>query len=609
MAILEILNGAAAGQRYELANGQTVLGRDAFCDVILPLRSISRQHARILAERGQFYIEDLRSLNGTFVNGQRVAARARLKDHDRIQLYETLIAFYETRPDPESKLSDSSHDDAALAEPAGGNRLKQGPARPQGGRSEPASADAARGESPAGSPAATSKSSAGEAMVPDVVGRTALVVNVSDVEARQGLEIATQAKLQAVLEIIHSVGRSLDAAVFLPNILESLFEIFPQAERGYVLLVDPANGDLVPQAIKNRRGDSGSNLTFGPISRTVATRVMTAGEAILNSGDQGDSSSILDSGDASTMTVPLMGPSRQPLGLLHLEATDRDRRFARADLEVLWSVGTVTGQAVEFARVHEARLTFDRRQRELDTAREVQLHFLPHSRPEVPGYCFFDYYQAAEDVGGDYFGYIPLADGRWAIAVGDVSGKGVSAALLMARLCSEVRYCLAVSGTASEAVERLNLELANTTLNDRFVTFLLCVLDPVKNLLEVVNAGHPAPLRCRGKSIEKLGGDEAGPPLGLDLQRRYASFTTPMAESDTVVLYTDGISEARSQRDIIYGSTRLSKRLGTGPADAIALGQYLLDDVEKFAHGQPQSDDICVVTVGRLPKAAAAPAG
>ncbi len=96
-------------------------------------------------------------------------------------------------------------------------------------------------------------------------------------------------------------------------------------------------------------------------------------------------------------------------------------------------------------------------------------------------------------------------------------------------------------------MERLNLELANTTLNDRFVTFLLCVLDPVKHLLEVVNAGHPAPLRCRGKSIEKLGVEEAGPPLGLDLQRGYASFTTPVAESDTIVLYTDGISEARSQ--------------------------------------------------------------
>ncbi len=412
-----------------------------------------------------------------------------------------------------------------------------------------------------------------------------MVVNVSDAEARLGLEVGAQARLQAVLEIIHNLGRSLDAAVFLPNILDSLFEIFPQAERGYVLLVNPVDGQLLPQAIKHRRGEGGSGLTFGPISRSVANRVMTAGEAILSTdADGGDNASILDSGNSSTMTVPLMGPSRHPLGLLHLEATDRERRFTRADLEVLWSVGTVTGQAVEFARVHEARLTFDRRQRELDTAREVQLHFLPHVRPEVPGYCFFDYYQAAEDVGGDYFGYIPLADGRLAIAVGDVSGKGVSAALLMARLCSEVRYCLAICPSATEAVERLNQELAGTTQNDRFVTFLLCVLDPVRHVLEVVNAGHPSPLRCRGQVVEKLGLDEAGPPLGLDLAKGYTSFTTEIAESDTIVLYTDGISEARSPRDIIYGSRRLARRLASGPSNAVEMGQHLLSDVERFAH-------------------------
>jgi len=385
--------------------------------------------------------------------------------------------------------------------------------------------------------------------------------------------------------------------------LDSLFEIFPQAERGYVLLLNPENGQLLPQAMKQRRGEPGSSVTFGPVSRSVAARVMNAGEAILSTdADSGDSGSILDSGVASTMTVPLMGPSRQPLGLLHLEATDRDRRFVRSDLEVLWSVGTVTGQAVEFARVHEARLTFDRRQRELDTAREVQLHFLPRERPEVPGYCFFDYYQAAEDVGGDYFGYMQLADGRLAIAVGDVAGKGVSAALLMARLCSEVRYCLAICPSAVAAVERLNTELADTTQNDRFVTFLLCVLDPARHVLEVVNAGHPSPLRRRGATVERLGMEEAGPPLGCDLAKRYTAFTTTVAESDTIVLYTDGISEARSPRDIIYGSRRLARVLAAGPDNAVELGQHLLSDVERFAHGRPQSDDVCVVTLGRLPQ-------
>ena len=129
VAILEILNGAAAGQRYELASGQTVLGRDPFCDVILPLRSISRQHARILAERGQFYIEDLHSLNGTFVNGQRVAARSRLKDHDRIQLYETQMTFYETRPEP----ADGFGSEDALPADAAAARSTGAAARPRRG--------------------------------------------------------------------------------------------------------------------------------------------------------------------------------------------------------------------------------------------------------------------------------------------------------------------------------------------------------------------------------------------------------------------------------------------------------------------------------------------
>ena len=176
VAILEILNGAAAGQRYELANGQTVLGRDAFCDVILPLRSISRQHARILAERGQFYIEDLRSLNGTFVNGQRVAARARLKDHDRIQLYETLIAFYETRPE----LTETPESDSALGRrrrPArcprfAGDEAGAGPAPVAAGQPWPTNSHPARHR------------------VPDSVGQTALVVNVTDAEAQLGSKSA-----------------------------------------------------------------------------------------------------------------------------------------------------------------------------------------------------------------------------------------------------------------------------------------------------------------------------------------------------------------------------------------------------------------------------------
>ncbi len=414
-----------------------------------------------------------------------------------------------------------------------------------------------------------------------------------------GFEFGARAKLQAILEIIRGLGQTLEADVFLPNVLDSLFEIFPQADRGYILLADPNDGHLVPQAMKSRRGEGGSSATMGPISRSVAARVMSAGEAILSSDDSAAEGSILDNSGSSTMTVPLMGPSRKPLGILHVDCDDPARRFLREDLEVLLSVGTVVGQAVEFARMHQASLQSDRRERDLATARELQLHFLPHARPVVPGYRFFDYYEAADDVGGDYFGYIPLADGRLAIALGDVSGKGVSAALLMARLCSEVRYCLAISSTLVEAIERLNRELVGATLNDRFVTFLLCVLDPQQQTLDIVNAGHLPPLRRRAGVVTKLGLAEAGPPLGYDPTQQYAVFTTPLEEVDTIILYTDGISEARSPADTIYGTQRVCRIVADGPADVEALSRKILDSVERFVGGRPQGDDVCLLAFGR----------
>jgi len=552
VATLEILTGAAAGQCYDVARGQTLLGRDPYCDVVLPMRSISRQHARILTEGEHFFVEDMHSLNGTYVNGQRIASRTRLRNRDQIQLYEILMAFYEGAREPKQSI-------------------------------EPRLSPIDLHDSPGDGP-------------PRI--RTTIVGSI-DGNAESAFDLGTRARLQAILEIIRGLGQTLEVEIFLPNVLDSLFEIFPQADRGYILLADPDDGHLTPQAMKSRHGDAGSSATMGPISRSVATRVMSAGEAILSSDGSGVEGSILDSGGTSAMTVPLMGPSRKPLGILHVDSEDASRRFSREDLEVLLSVGTVVGQAVEFARMHQASLLNDRRERDLATAREVQLHFLPNARPVVPGYRFFDYYEAAEDVGGDYFGYIPLADGRLAIALGDVSGKGVPAALLMARLCSEVRYCLAISSTLVEGVERLNRELAGATLNDRFVTFLLCVLDPQQNTLEIVNAGHLPPLRLRAGVVTKLGIAEAGPPLGYDPTQHYELFSTPLEEVDTLILYTDGISEARSPADTIYGTQRVCKIVADGPADVEVLGLKILDSVERFVAGRAQCDDVCLLAFGR----------
>ena len=237
-------------------------------------------------------------------------------------------------------------------------------------------------------------------------------------------------------------------------------------------------------------------------------------------------------------------------------------------------------------------------------AQHVQLHFLPQ-QPLGPARLSFPQlpYRARPRAkpAGDYFGYIPMADGRLAIALADVSGKGVSAALLMARLCAEVRYCLAVTQTPVEAIARLNREFAGPTLGDMFITFLMGVLDPRDHTLTLVNAITCSPLIRRRKSgaVEPLGVVESGPPLGYEADQVYAACSVALEPEDVIVMYTDGISEATNPKGVFYGTKGVEKLLARGARDVETLGRQLLCDVEQFTRGSPQSDDICLLCFAR----------
>ena len=167
---------------------------------------------------------------------------------------------------------------------------------------------------------------------------------------------------------------------------------------------------------------------------------MSDGQAVLmDDSDNPDAAqSIFYFSSRSMNSSPLMGPLSHPLGIVYVDTDDPAGRFVDDDLEILVTVATVAGQAVGYID-QQATASLRNGGLDLDTAKEMQLHFLPQSRPEVPGYQFYDYYLAAGNVGGDYFGYIPLPDGRLVLAIGDVAGKGVAAAL--ARWRSSVPRC------------------------------------------------------------------------------------------------------------------------------------------------------------------------
>jgi serine phosphatase RsbU (regulator of sigma subunit) len=553
VAFLEVRTGPNAGQRCQLLTDCAVVGRYPFCDLVLQAKTISRQHARITRIDQAYYIEDLESINGTFLNGQKVESQASLKDLDRINLYDTLLIFH--------------------------NSQTAGTVPPP--------------------PAPEDSPTLGETV--EYHPPVALAVDVTTV---QPAFVGAEARLAAVLRIARDLGGSLVLEEVLPKLLDSLFAIFPQAKRGHILLTTDVPGELVPSAIKQGRHDSDNAATFRPISRALATRVIEQGEAVLvtdGASDQQfkDQGAVLEFESPSLMCAPLMGPSHTPVGVIHVETDEPKQPFGREDLEVLVSVAIAAGQAVELVRMHEASLKLKLRERELATAKEVQLRLLPPRSPQIEGYEFFDHYHAADEVGGDYLGYVPLPDGRLAIALGDVAGKGVSAALMMAQLSSEVRYCIATSATPAEVVERLNRDLA--TLEERLVTFVLCVLDPREHTMTLVNAGHLSPLRRRnsGRVLDELCVDMGGPPLGVVPDMKYNQVEVALEPGDVVTLYTDGITDATDLKQNFYGLQRVRHVLVRGPATPAELGKFLLDDVARFTAGAPQRDDIGLICFGR----------
>ncbi len=298
-----------------------------------------------------------------------------------------------------------------------------------------------------------------------------------------------------------------------------MFAVFPQADRGFILLLDADTNQLVPRAYHQRKEDDADRPTF---SKHVVNQALTTGKALLSADVGADarfdlSQSIRGLQISSMMCVPLLSQKGTGLGVIQIETRDRSNCFREEDLDVLVCASTSAAHAVELARLYQER-------RDLEGATQIQKSFLPRARPQVPGLCFFDHYASARTVGGDYYDYIPLPGNRLAVCIGDVSGKGVQAALLMARLSASARFALASEPDPIAALRNLNLALTQTYNDDRFVTFVAALFDLNTFDMTLLNAGHPPPLRRRNGCIEELAAEVVGLPLAV-LDRPYEAET------------------------------------------------------------------------------------
>ena len=560
MACLTIVGRDDSDSRFDLIDGETTLGRHPDCTIVVDAGAVSRFHAKIVNRTGVFLLEDSGSRNGTFLNGQMLTQPTALKNNDILRVSDVEFVFATEEessfnPSENEMTFDGAHFGIQMIDDQDTESLRQ-----------------------------------------------ASKVEFSNSPEGLKMTATPEAKLEALMNINRKLTGALAVDEVLPKVLESLFSIFPAADRGFVVLED-ADGNLVPRWVKTRNPQEEAETVR--ISRTIIRQVMNAKEPILSFDASDDSrfdsaQSIADFSIRSMICAPLLDADGNSIGALQVDSTAGRGQFRDEDADLLAGVAAQSGVVIRNAKLHEQAMHQKEVEQDLKLATEVQQAFLPTKEPDIPGFRIASHYDAAHHIGGDYYDYIHLPDGRVAVVVADVVGHGVAAAMFMAKLSAETRFCLASIPDLSKAIETLNDNMSELQV-ERFITFLLVVIDPKLDHLSIVNAGHMAPLVRLGTdgSIYEPGEEESGLPIAIDTGMEYEQVDFSFAIGDVAVLYTDGINEAMDIQDEEFGIEDL-RRLTAQGGTADEIKDRIVQDVLKFVGDRPPFDDMCMVVIERV---------
>jgi DNA-binding GntR family transcriptional regulator len=239
--------------------------------------------------------------------------------------------------------------------------------------------------------------------------------------------------------------------------------------------------------------------------------------------------------------------------------------------------------------------------KDLERAKDVQKSFLPPGNLSIPCLGSETFYLPAGGLGGDYYDFIPLPGGRWGIAIGDVSGKGISAALMMASLQASLRaQALHPHANLSTLIEHVNLAVHQSSPADSFASLFYAEYEPATRLLEYVNAGHHPPMviRTRGRRSKAFQLRSTDVPIGISAESKFPTAAFQLHIGDLLVAYTDGITEVENREQELWGINRLANLLrSSSDAPAEQIIERILDEVSAFADGQLQRDDITLLAM------------
>ncbi len=548
-----------APDHFPLGRLRITLGRSARNDLCIPDPFASRVHAEVRREGDEYFLQDLGSANGTVYNGLTVEGTVPLTAGGRIQIGETEIIF----------------DDGTYNSSMGATMIT---------------------DNTGSMPEATIALASGDRT-------TSGLLEAIEGARTKPEEITTTRKEGDLLALISKVGVTLLASTTLSETLEQIvslvFEAVP-ADRCLLMMRDEGSKELrvAVARLRDRVGEVGEIR----VSRNVLDEVVMRGKSVLTSDAQHDprfaSGTVVLQGIRSVLAVPL-GVSEKVFGIVYADSPIADGRFTEDHLKVLTTLASVAAIRVENARLAEARLQQERLERELQLAMEIQQRFQPTAPPVVPGYELQGISFPCYEIGGDYYDFIEREDGRLVIALGDVSGKGTAAALLMSSLHASVHAQAGSHDTLSETISAVNRYLADNIPANRFVTLFYAELDPASGALTFLNAGHNPPLIVHAAgTVEQLA--SGGLPLGIKRNAEYREGRTQMQMGDVLVIYSDGVTEAASPSGEEFGVTRLYEVVSRNiEASAAGVRDRIESALTKFSQGTQAADDITLVIVKR----------
>ena len=551
-----------APDRFPLGRLRITLGRSARNDLCIPDPFASRVHAEVRREGEEYFLQDLGSANGTLYNGGSVEGTVPLTSGGRIQIGETEIVF----------------DDGTYHSSMGATMITDN--------------------------SATSLPEATIALASGDRTTSGLLEAIEGARAKPEKTVAQRVEREGdLLALISKVGITLLASSNLDETLEQIvslvFEAVP-ADRCLLMMRDEGSEDMrvAVARLRDRVGEVGEIR----VSRNVMDEVVIRGKSVLTSDAQHDprfaSGTMVLQGVRSVLAVPL-GVSEKVFGIIYADSPIAEGRFTEDHLKVLTTLASVAAIRVENARLTEARFQQERLERELQLAMEIQQRFQPTASPQIPGYEFQGISFPCYEIGGDYYDFIQRDDGRLVIALGDVSGKGTAAALLMSSLHAAIHAQTGSHDTIVETISAVNKYLAENIPPNRFVTLFYAELDPESGAVSFLNAGHNPPLIVHAAgTVEQLA--SGGLPLGIRADADYREGRTHMQRGDVLVIYSDGVTEAASPSGEEFGPTRLYEVVSRNvDASAAGIRDRIESALTKFSQGTKAADDITLVIVKR----------